>query len=187
MDQSILTAAQSKAAREFLGLSQNAVSKEVGVNRSQLGLFEVKKYVLPDQTLRALREYYEGQGYPFEEQSRSRARRSNLSEADGELLNSFFVPLDQDGEEAQYILEEIAASEKKIEQKCAENPEVNDWLIFSDPDTEGRDEIIRLMARNYQLVRLMQGYDILAKTDPTSLTNADLVLETLGLTAERDG
>lgn len=63
-----LTPAGSRGARAFLGLSQAAVAKGAEVNRTYLSRWENDSMILPEATQRRLRDFYEAEGYTFQEQ-----------------------------------------------------------------------------------------------------------------------
>jgi transcriptional regulator with XRE-family HTH domain len=58
----VLTAQKAKSARNAAQLSQGKVATDLGINRSYLSLFESGKYVLDDNTLAQLRDYYQDHG-----------------------------------------------------------------------------------------------------------------------------
>ena len=60
-----LTPNESRAARNFLGLSQAQVSDQSSLQGHKLKRFETGNYVPDAQFLDALRDFYEGQGYNF--------------------------------------------------------------------------------------------------------------------------
>lgn len=60
-----ITPNQSRVARESLGLSQSAIAKGCGLNRSYLSQWECENKILPDAALIRLRRYLEEQGYKF--------------------------------------------------------------------------------------------------------------------------
>lgn len=165
MTRSILTAQQSRSARAKLGVSQSTVAKATGINRSQLALFEVQKYLLAGDQLEALREYYEEGGYRFgqgkalavppeasDEDSADEADASDFAARD-----SFLVGAGLDEEEVEARLQEIAANDEAIASLAQAKALTDFWS--GEPVTQGRDEVLRRMARNYALVRALQGRD----------------------------
>lgn len=56
---------ESRAARNFLGLSQAQTAEQSGLANHKLKRFETGNYVPDGQFLDELREFYEGQGYDF--------------------------------------------------------------------------------------------------------------------------
>lgn len=160
----ILTPDEAKAARAAVGLSQNKVAQSVGISRTNLALFEVKKYLLDDNALTRLKQFYIDAGYAFAgsatvEQPGLTADampKDTLSHGI-RLMDGYAIPEGIDEDEAEGILAEIADNDSQIEELSAEIPDVG-W--FSDePDTEGLDQLLRLNARNYVLTRLLQGHD----------------------------
>lgn len=168
----ILASAQARNARSHLGLSQAKVAKATGISRTKLALFEVGKYILDDATLRALRDFYGEQGYDFgptpakDFGSHERANREKAPAVPEEpamrIVDGFAVPPGSEPEEIEAALAELTENDQKIEDLATQASRVG-W--FSDePDTAGRDEILRLMARNYHLIRRVQGADLLRST-----------------------
>ena len=60
----ILTPDVAKQARAAVGLSQSKVAQATGISRTSLALFEVKKYLLDDDTLTTLKQFYQD-AHPF--------------------------------------------------------------------------------------------------------------------------
>ncbi|MFZ4289006.1 helix-turn-helix domain-containing protein [Variovorax sp. HJSM1_2] len=59
---------ESRAARNFLGLSQSQAADKTGLPAHKLKRFETGNYVPDGQFLDALREFFEGEGYKFHDQ-----------------------------------------------------------------------------------------------------------------------
>jgi len=59
MIMTILTPDEAKQARAAVGLSQSKVAQATGISRTNLALFEVKKYLLDDAALTALKQFYQ--------------------------------------------------------------------------------------------------------------------------------
>jgi len=194
MVQGILTPEQSKAARAFVGNSQAKVARETGLNRSQLALFEVERYLLPDKIAQVLRDYYEGQGYRFSEEKEAvvrnqitpqrhsehnlRIEESKTETADDAKVNSY-----ADRGEIEVLRAEITANDKRIMQLAAEKAKEELFGFWGgDYRTEKRDELLQLMALNYSLAQQIQGHEtpgLSARQDPKgrTKTNGDLVNE----------
>lgn len=169
MTQAILTAEQAKAARAFTGVSQAQVAKEIGINRTQLALFEVGRYLLPDKLTKALRYYYEDQGYRFDLEDDGTSEGHATSQRFPETARTSVdtktpgehkaASLDNP-EEADPLQGEIKANDKKIAQLAAEKAEQSFFSLLGDDYlTEKRDELLLLMARNYALMRKRQEYE----------------------------
>jgi len=185
----ILTPLQSKAAREALGLSQSKVARETGINRSTLALFEVNKYLMDDRVLRGLRDFYESHGHTFEEAAtpataatmappqaapvtphETHEEASHAPVVDGFAILSGF---DQDDVEA--ALDQIHANDAAIAEITAQ-PVQRHW--FSDDIiTAPSDKALDLMARNYVLIRQLQGRAIVeaANDDVKPRTYGDVL------------
>jgi hypothetical protein len=59
---------ESRAARNFLGLSQAQTADQSGLPAHKLKRFETGNYVPDSQFLEGLREFFEGQGYNFHDE-----------------------------------------------------------------------------------------------------------------------
>lgn len=161
----VLSADQCRAARAALGLSQAAVARATAVNRSQLALFEVRRYVLEDERLRTLRRYFEAGGYAFDAVPRAQvghqpaqAGEQSQSADDTKLIDGFLVASGLEQEPVEGALAEIAGNDEAIGRLAATPPRTGLWAAGT---TKERDAALRLMARNYLLVRGLQGRSIL--------------------------
>jgi len=186
-----ITATQSKAARAALGISQSKVAGATGINRSQLALFEVKKLLLPDAKLEALRTYYEGLGYAFEAQIKTVSAELQAatptepqsSLGDTKIIDRFLVPAGVEDDALEPLLAEIDSNDQKIDELAQQRVKF-DW--FGTPDLAVSQEVMRLMARNYARVRQLQrgiedesGEAVTAISD--AATVGDLVGQELGV------
>jgi transcriptional regulator with XRE-family HTH domain len=183
------TAAQElREARLALGLSQGHVARDTGVNRSQLSLFEARKYLLDRAKLASLRRYYASRGYRFDDAKRhlrvlnptapGTTSAATVDQADVDLLDGFVVAGGIDRTRAEAWLNQIAANDTIIQDLFVTPTTTDFWT--GDPKTDDRDEAILQMARNYALVRRLHGKEILPAPRPAkdkvSLTG-DLVRE----------
>jgi transcriptional regulator with XRE-family HTH domain len=183
METHSLTAEQSKSARAFLGASQQFIARQSGINRSQLALFEVSKYSPEPHKLAALRQCYLDMGYPFEAASTSATEAESpasaiktaavdRSDALGPVatidtpdtltgtLESLAASCNVDQDDIDEILAEIDFNDLLIEQ-LSESPVKLHWW-HGEPLTDKRDTIIHAMARNYQLIRRLQGEELVS-------------------------
>lgn len=161
----VLSADQCKAARAALGLSQAAVARATGINRSQLALFEVRRYVLEDERLRTLRHHFEAGGYTFDAvvgaqagHQPAQAGKQSQSVGDTKLVDGFLVASGLEQEPVEGALAEIAGNDETIGRLAATPPRTGLWAAGT---TKERDTVLRLMARNYLLVRGLQGRSVL--------------------------
>src|SRR5713101_519161 len=104
----VLTAQQAKHARSAAQLSQGKVATDLGINRSYLSLFESGKYVLDDNTLAQLRDYYEDHGIsldgaPGAPRNAKTIPASTVSES-ARLRDGFLLPEATDDDEADALL-----------------------------------------------------------------------------------
>lgn len=184
-----LTSQQSRTARQALGLSQSKVARATGINRSTLGLFEVDRYILDDRALQGLRAFYEVQGYTFE------AKAAGISpvaapmpppeppvssvETRATVMDGFAIPGGFAPEEVETVLDEIHANDAAIAD-IATQPVKRHWLT-DEVLTEASDAAVILMARNYQLIRQLQGHipTEAANDDGNPSTVADVVRQRL--------
>src|SRR5258708_15678370 len=106
----VLTAQQAKSARSAAHLSQGKVATDLGINRSYLSLFESGKYVLDDNTLAQLRDYYQDHGVNLDTtpDAPGNAKPIPASTAStGARLRDCFLLLDaMDDDEADAVLTE---------------------------------------------------------------------------------
>jgi len=185
----ILTPNEARQARTALGLSQSKAAQGVGMNRSQLALFEVKKYLLDDETLVSLKQFYESQGFTFsgpesdvqpEAVQPSRPVKSRGSTGI-RLIDGFAVPEGIGADEAETLLNELADNDRRIAQLASKKAGVGWW--DDAPKKDGLNELLRLHARNYLLTRQLQGHQLLTEEEyskeaaPESVSNGKLLYD----------
>jgi hypothetical protein len=176
-------------ARLALELSQGQVARDTRIPRSQIALFEGRKYLLDRDKLARLKAYYAKRGYRFEDVKNGQRvlnpktppgqlGASNADPTDIELLDGFAVASGIEPARAEAWLGQIVANDEVI-QDLLEMPAPTDFWT-GDPKTDNRDEALLQMARNYALVRRLHGKEVLpppkASKDKTPLTG-DLVRE----------
>jgi len=165
MIQSILTPAESRQARRFAEVSQKTVARATGIGRTKLALFEVEKYLLDDATLETLRDYYAGLGYVCEASEADNteavmaAPEGSRADAGIRLIDSFAVPVGLDFDDVEDTLAQIAVNDEMIDELSEQKVEAG-W--FTD-ETEKRDKAVLLLARNYLLIRRLQGHEFLGE------------------------
>src|SRR5437667_7811467 len=110
-------------ARLALGLSQGRVARDTGISRSQLSLFEGRKFLLDRSKLSALRTYYAKRGHRFSDSAigpramnpatSSGGSRDDaaLTSSDLDLLDGFAVAGGIDRARAEAWLDQIAAND----------------------------------------------------------------------------
>ena len=178
-----------REARLALALSQGRVARDTGISRSQLSLFEARKFLLDRKKLEALRAYYAKRGYRFDNPAKKSGILNPLLQSraisppagspfDVDVLDGFAVAGAIDRTRAEAWLNQIAANDETIEELLASPAPTDLWT--GDPKTEQRDEALMQMARNYALVRRLHGKEIVppprSSKDKTPVT-ADLVRE----------
>ena len=185
---SATVAQELRDARFALGLSQGRVARDTGISRSQLSLFEGRKYLLDRGKLEALKAYYAKRGYRFGDPGgtprvlnpkspRDRAGNEQLDELDLDLVDGFGVVGGIDRARAEAWLDQIAANDDAIADILA-LPVSEDWT--GQPKIAGRDDALLHMARNYALVRRLHGREILPPPGPVkdkTQVTGDLVRE----------
>ena len=145
MINTILTPDEAKSARAAIRLSQVKVAQGCGISRTKLALFEVKKYFLSDYELNSLKQFYVDQGVRFEQSTSPGIR----------LIDGYAIPENISSDYAEKLLAQIADHDARIQEVSNELAGVS-WLS-GDVKMKRRDNLFRLMARNYHLVRLLQG------------------------------
>src|SRR5258708_39565616 len=109
MDQ-VLTAQQAKSARTAAQLSQGKVASDLGINRSYLSLFESGKYVLDDNTLTRLRDYYQDHGASVDDApgavDNAKTISASTASKRARLRDGFLLPTATDDDEADAMLTE---------------------------------------------------------------------------------
>ena len=182
--EAILTAEQAKEARNKTRLSQGKVAADLGINRTYLSLFEGGKYVLEDSVLKSLRSYYQEHGYDFEGADAPAARvERQAPQARGSVrvMDGFQVVAAMPDDEAEILLAEYVQNQVKINELCAQKPEEDSWVLFSEVDEadlrERQQQILMLMARNFSLVEQLHGRETLL---PCSESEAEAEKVTVG-------
>ena len=157
MIKAILTPADAKAARSKLGMSQNAVAKATGINRSTLALFEVEKYLLDDSTLQRLYDFYTVLGYEWTSCDDSRGNVPTESDLGSgvRLVDGYAVPQGIDSNEVESIIAQLAANDAAIAELS--DQEAKSHWFTDEPDRTGVDKLLLLHASNHSLMRRLQG------------------------------
>ena len=162
MIKTILTPDEAKSARASIGLSQNKVAQAIGISRTTLALFEVNKYLLDDASLNLLRQFYVDSGYEFAEEPLGEladvaadSLASIVRTSGVRLVDGFAIPAGIDELEVESILAEISENDRVIDDVTVKVPDAGWW--GGESDTKGLDLLMRLHARNYMLVRRLQG------------------------------
>src|SRR5713101_9558494 len=121
----VLTAQQAKHARSAAQLSQGKVATDLGINRSYLSLFESGKYVLDDNTLTQLRDYYEDHRVSLDDApsapDNAKTIPASTTGHGAHLRDGFLLPDAIDDDEADALLTEYAENRAKISALCAED------------------------------------------------------------------
>jgi len=185
MFSTILTPDEAKHARAAVRLSQNKVAQATGISRTHLALFEVKKYLLDDDTLTKLKQFYREEGYDFTDNSSVEQPVSiskqvpDVQESTGlRLMDGYAIPEGISEEEAELILSKISENNIEIVELASKKSDVNWWS--EKPKTERLNRLLILHARNYLLTQRLQGHELLnnttctENTPPEDITNSML-------------
>ena len=180
----ILTPDAAKQARAVVGLSQSKVAQATGVSRTSLALFEVNKYLLDDDTLTKLKQFYQDAGVDFPVNSTVEQPVSapepvtdTLEETGLRLMDGYAIPAGFPEDEAESILSEIGANDFEINELFNQKSGVG-WLS-GEPKKEGLNILLKLHARNYVLTRRLQGHALLNKEVRTEDTPVEEVTNSM--------
>lgn len=184
MFNTILNPDDAKQARAAVNLSQSKVAQATGISRTNLALFEVKKYLLDDNALTKLKQFYQDAGYDFPVNSTVEQSVSALepvtdpSKATGlRLMDGYAVPAGIPENEAETILNTILTNDTEIETLSSKKSGMNWWT--EKPKTDGVNRLLALHARNYVLTRRLQGHELLNNTVRTEDTPSEEVTNSM--------
>ncbi len=166
MDQ-VLTAQQAKSARNAAHFSQGKVATDLGINRSYLSLFESGKYVLDDNTLTQLRDYYQDHGVNLDgapgAPNNARTVPASTASEGARLRDGFLLPEAMDDDEADALLTEYAENRENISALCAEDLTKGFFVtlfgVDGDEAAERVNKVLTLMARNFAIIEQLQGHN----------------------------
>ena len=180
-----ITAAQSRAARFQLGLSQAEVINESGVPGYKLKQFETGR-VVPDMPfLQKLADYYTGKGIDLAAAVEPSTGEQKPEPAPAKPGSSMIRQVQRP---CFYVCDSVTPD---LLDKCLERMHENDERIaatlkkslksgfsgYSDETVREHQELFGAMAENYLIFRLLQGNPVVppadGKTDPKS--HADLL------------
>lgn len=170
MNNVILSATDAKQARMVLQLSQGKVAGHLGVNRTYLSQFENGRYLFNDALLEKLRDYYEEEGYQFNDDALEPRNPAapGMDEINAhqqhkgyhqKTIDGFVIPDSLDFSEADAILSEYAENGRRIAEICNSSPKSGLLFGLDEEDLEERmREALVLMARNYALIEQLHGH-----------------------------
>lgn len=184
MFNTILNPDDAKQARAAVGLSQSKVAQATEISRTNLALFEVKKYLLDDDTLKKLKQFYQDAGYDFSDnltvQQPVSAQDPIIDVPDEtglRMMDGYAIPAGLPEDEAESILSEIGANDLEINELFNQKSGVG-WLS-GEPKTEGLNRLLVLHACNYVLTRRLQGHELLNKEVRTEQTPVEEVTNSM--------
>lgn len=189
MTNTILNANQAKNARSALQLSQGKVAGDLNINRTYLSQFENGRYLFCNSKLKALREYYENEGYNFPVENEN--EQSDFSEVfpdvntqthgdyQPKVMDGFVIPDQIEDINADAILSEYADNCRSIKVLC-QQPIKKDWLFgIDEADCEQKaQDVLTLMARNFTLIERLHGHDTVM---PSPIEKADTIQDYITL------
>lgn len=189
MTKTILNANQAKNARSALQLSQGKVAGDLNINRTYLSQFENGRYLFCNSKLKALREYYENEGYNFPVENEN--EQSDFSEVfpdvntqthgdyQPKVMDGFVIPDQIEDINADAILSEYADNCRSIKVLC-QQPIKKDWLFgIDEADCEQKaQDVLTLMARNFTLIERLHGHDTVM---PSPIEKADTIQDYITL------
>lgn len=189
MTNTILNANQAKNARSALQLSQGKVAGDLNINRTYLSQFENGRYLFCNSKLKALREYYENEGYNFPVENEN--EQSDFSEVfpdvntqthgdyQPKVMDGFVIPDQIEDINADAILSEYADNCRSIKVLC-QQPIKKDWLFgIDETDCEQKaQDVLTLMARNFTLIERLHGHDTVM---PSPIEKTDTIQDYITL------
>lgn len=165
----ILSSHDCILARQALGLSQNKVALATGINRSQLALFEVDKFIFDDNKLKTLKEFYQQRGYRFETPTPAAktspftqsppvnsTMKSPASVIAPRAVNGIVVSEKLDQETVDAAMTELLENDNALKVLGNKLADSSEWDIF-DPKSEILEKVRLVLARNYILVCKLLG------------------------------
>ena len=176
----ILTPDEAKSARLSVSLSQSKVAKGAGISRTKLALFEVKKYLLSDEELWSIKQFYESLGYEFSSGSAVEQPTDNTGKTVKQahspglrLIDGFAIPEGIEAIDAESRLTEITDNNDRVEELSMELAGVH-WFT-GEAKRDGVNEMLRLMSRNYLLSCQLQGHELEVDTGNSEDTEPELI------------
>lgn len=201
MNNTEIACEQFRAARNSLGLSQRFIAKETGINRSQLALFEIGKYNLEAFKRLALLHCYLRLGHKFTDMpsaptlgiqaalpistQKPKGAEGNKAAQSPRIIDGMLISSGIANSDIDSITNEINSNDIIIKRLAGTSVDLS--LFSREPLTNEHETIIRLMARNYQLMRSLQGRavfpeesrDSAKNSSPRQKTAADLAVAVL--------
>ena len=163
------------------------MAKATNISRTTLALFEVKKYLLSDAQLLALKDYFGTSGYVFDEtkplSSPELPTHSEPKEIGLRLIDGFAIPDDIDENVIEDALGEYEHNETEIDALLTSHAGAH-WFS-GDAKQDGVNRLQVLMSKNYLLIQQLQGRERLAsialtdEIDPEQITNGELLKHAL--------
>lgn len=128
----LITANQSIEARDSLGLSQSAVSRDTGIPRVYVSQFESGKRILADEQLITLRDYYEELGWEAIE------AEPDVAQPKQRIRDGLVIPLAIPEEEAERYLEAFHFHQEKASALLSEPVPRGLFGNIYEPEAKGK-------------------------------------------------
>jgi hypothetical protein len=190
---------ESKAARNYLGMSQLVTARESKLPADKLKRFEAESYIPPELFLSNLRKFYEGRGYDFgnTEQPGAKAKEAGrvfpagvVGDADGaaQERKPIKTPIHHmriavtDETEMGLMLDLIELNEEHAAELLRKPVELSVFTLFagiSEETRAGHAQALMLLAENGAMFARLFGRDLGGKPDPAILDGTKKP-ETLG-------
>ena len=163
---SMMTPDIAAKAREQLKLSQALVAKETGISRSYLSQYEGSKRILEDHLISALEEFYKSNGWTADEKHQEQSVEQALNSPDHDLIIADGFVVAQEAL-ADYILDDLLdeyyTNNAEIDRLAKQEIERGFFGGFNEESAYSECAIpLALMARQYQIIQILQG-----KYEPT--------------------
>ena len=135
---------------------------DLKINRSYLSQFESGKRLLIDEHLNLLRQHYEGIGFDFDDSP-------TISGNGIHVIDGFAIPPLTDDAEADAILTEYAENKVKLQRLSEQKIPSGIFGVDEEDVAEKTREILRLMAKNYNLVEQLHGHETITPCPSTEM------------------
>lgn len=181
-----LTAAQSRAARFHLGLSQAEVIKKSELPGHKLKNFETGRFVPDMSFLQQLSDFYSALGVDLADESLSEGAPAPTPAAElkpgAAMIRTvqrpcFYVSEKVTADELDQCLERMHENDERIAELLKVSLRVGFMGGYADETAEESRELFGAMAQNYLIFRFLQGNPVVEPVDASTeaTTHACLV------------
>lgn len=165
-----LTAAQSRASRFQLGLTQAEVIEQSSLPGYKLKQFETGRFVPDMPFLQSLRDFYQGKGIDLSETvSSSETTTQELKPGSGMIRHvqrpCFYVSDSINPELLDQCLERMHSNDERIAEIM--NKSIRNGMFggYHEETVQAHQELFGAMAEGYLIFRLLQGNPIVSPID----------------------